>query len=344
MREKTALFRASASPTIGGGHIIRCMALANELKNIGWSCTFACGEETPLTIPMIAEFEIIPLGDTEPENEPAYIQRMYGRSCDILIVDHYQRGLEFEKQCRQWASFIVSLDDLPNRPHDADILLDQSGGRDAKDYQHFLPEYCQLLLGPNFSLLRPQFSTEPENSGATSDLKREGLFVSMGATDTDNFTTIILSAVADNLPDIEVDIMLSAKAPHLTAVQDICSNHKNFSLHIDAPEPASIMRGSLLSIGTAGINLWERCALGIPSVIIVAAENQQANAAFVKANGGGIIIDKNSAALASEIANAVVGILDDPDKLQQMSRAANTICDGRGAKRVAKIINEASTR
>ena len=115
------------------------------------------------------------------------------------------------------------IDDLANRPHDADLLLDQSGGRAATNYSGLVSSKCKLMLGPKFSLLRKDFSTPPISPKKSSVKKTPCIFISMGATDENNLTTPILKTLLHIAPQANVDILLSNGAPHIKKVKEICA-------------------------------------------------------------------------------------------------------------------------
>jgi len=341
MKNPLAIIRASASPKVGGGHIVRCMALARELTLQGWSCTFVSGADTLSTIPMVSEYDILEIDESDPLHEPEFIRRLIGRNVPVLIVDHYERGYEFETRCRQWADKIVILSDVPSRPFNADLLLDQSGGRTPDDYSGLLLETSEQLLGPDYSLLRPQFSEHHPGDSRISTILPPRIFISMGATDERNLTGFACDIVLDVLSDAYVDVMLSAQAPHLLEIQERCDRNDRFALHVGSSDPAPVMAKATFAIGTAGINLWERCALGIPSIIFVAAENQRANANYVVAKGGGLLVGVNEARSPNRarLEAAIGEMLRNQEGLISMSKAAQLVCDGRGAKRVADKIS-----
>ena len=338
MSKLLAVFRTSASKEIGGGHISRCMSLAQHFSERGWDCVFACEPQTEATMPIINQFETLKIEKSSLEEEAKFIRKRLNRDPSILILDHYNRDKTFEQYCRSWVDKILVIDDLANRPHDADLLLDQSGGRLPEHYLNLAPHSCQLMLGPKYSLLRSFFSS-PQNIDISKRFSASPrIFVSMGATDFFNQTEQVLNAISSTLPAAKTDILLSEGAPHLLNIQDLCSQNRHFSLHIGVTNPAKIMRNATFSIGTAGINLWERCALGIPSIIFIAAENQRLNAEHVIKLGGGIYGGFGSSIDQENLASAILKFANDQRMITSMSMSAKKICDGLGVERVAKKI------
>ncbi len=139
-RRPLAVFRCDGSAAIGGGHVRRCLTLAAALAEAGWARAFAVREETLAVIPGLAEaVDQVAVLDGPIEDEPARIAEAFGDAWDLLVVDHYRRDTRFETACRQWAERILVIDDLADRRHDADLLLDQTFGRKRSDYTQLVP-------------------------------------------------------------------------------------------------------------------------------------------------------------------------------------------------------------
>jgi len=341
MTNPVAVFRTSASSAIGGGHIIRCLALADELAAHGWFCVIACGSQTPETIPSVGQNHPVFLIDEENQlNEPYSISEFLGGIADLMVIDHYHRGLAFETACRQFSNKIMVIEDLPNRRHDADVLLDQSGGRVAKEYLGLVPERCEFFIGPHYALLRQAFRREPSLLTGDASKKPFRVFVSMGATDETNLTGQVIQTINKNVKDVKIDVLISGNAPHIDQLKTFVDTSGEVSLHVDIADPVSIMANADLAVGAAGINLWERCALGIPSLIVINAENQIANAHHVADAGGGWIVGSDGVIDDTALSRALNTLPADRSKLKKMSIAARIICDGSGAKRVANCLEE----
>ena len=338
MSNPLAVFRTCASREIGGGHVTRCISLAHHFSELGWDCIFACEPETETIIPTINQFEIFKIKHTTPKEEANFIRNNLNRNPNILILDHYNRDRTFEQCCRSWANKILVIDDLANRPHDTDLLLDQSGGRLPAHYVHLVPDTCQLMLGPKYSLLRHFFNSTQAGHLSRAMSTPPRIFVSMGATDFLNLTEQVLNVISNTSSEVKVDILLSEKAPHLLNLQNFCSQNPRFSLHTGLTNPAKIMREATFSVGTAGINLWERCALGIPSIIIIGAENQRLNAEHVIKFGGGVFGGTGPSIDQKYLASATLTLINNQKILKKMAISAKNICDGKGVKRVAKKI------
>src|ERR1700748_3553478 len=130
-----AIFRTDASVTIGGGHVRRCIALADALADSGWSIGFVCSAAAGNVVPELRR-------RAYPITEPADFK---SERCALLAVDDYRLDAAFETPCRRWAERILVIDDLANRRHDCDFLTDQSPARRAEDYASIVPPDCVLL-------------------------------------------------------------------------------------------------------------------------------------------------------------------------------------------------------
>ncbi|MBM3527041.1 MAG: UDP-2,4-diacetamido-2,4,6-trideoxy-beta-L-altropyranose hydrolase [Alphaproteobacteria bacterium] len=329
---RVALFRADASPAIGSGHLRRCLALAAELERDGWECVFAVGAETEATIPeLVADGWAVERLLASAREHDDLVARRPG-SVDLLVVDHYGRDVTFESKCRGWARRILVLDDLADRPHDADLLLDQTLGRRAESYAGRVPGPCRLLLGSGFALLRPEFAALRQSHA----VRRAGpapanVTVSVGGTDPDNITAMIVEGIAESGLPLRTHIMIGGSTPHLNGLRALCAKH-DMSLYVDHPDPAALLADADLAIGAAGTSAWERCCLGVPTLLVVTAENQRDNATALAESGAALLLNGGTPS-AEAVAQALRDVCSDRQALARMAAAASRICDGLGARR-----------
>jgi len=323
-----AVFRTDASARIGAGHVMRCLTLADALNEHGWRCGFACGEETIDTVPALgrSNHRLVELDSIS--------------DIDMLVVDHYGLDAVFEKSCRQSARRILVIDDLADRPHDCDILLDQTFGRKAAEYANLVPADCTVLTGSKYALVRSMFaSTRPqalERRAANGDIKR--ILVSLGSTDPDNVTSMVLKSLSGLAKAVKIDVVLGSNAPHLSGVQALAETLPlDITVHVDCRDMAERNRIADLAIGAAGSSSWERCCLGLPTLMIVIADNQERIAVELDSAGAAINLGLSSAIGEQDITSAIENLMNNPEKLNDMSARAAALCDGRGAERV---INE----
>ena len=338
MPDKLAVFRADASPRIGGGHVMRCLALARTLAQNGWQIGFAVGADTRKTLPVLNEagHQIVELPDNDCSNESAIMAEHWPGGCELVVVDHYGKDADFEHSTRPWARRILVIDDLADRPHDCEILLDQTLGRVPDDYRSLVPAGCRLLLGPAFALLRPEFFRlrhRTASEGPNDNPLR--IFVNLGATDLDGITATVLDGIAESSLDAEVDVVLGAGAQNLNLVRQWAKQStRAIRVHTDTRDMARLMANADLAIGAAGLSSWERCCLGLPTVMVVLAANQRATADALRVAGAVRIVGREGSIRARDIASALSELGHDVGARLAMSNAAASVCDGLGAARV----------
>ena len=336
-----AVFRADAAAALGGGHVMRCLTLARALTRLGWHCGFAVNAEAKDIVPAISDAEVLHL--EAGDDEPAALRRRWPGGVDWLVVDHYGRDAAWETRCRGWAGNILAIDDLADRPHDCDVLVDQTFGRRAGDYGGLVPPHCRVLAGSDYAVLRPAFAAARRASLARRD--RGGglhrLLVGLGATDPENHSREVLEGIAESGISVAVDVVLGSGARHLDSLRDLCAAMpQRTQLHVDVADMPGLMTAADLAIGAAGTSTWERCCLGLPSLIVVIAENQRRIAAAVSAAGAARLLAGPRSALAAQTAAALHDVAANVGALQQMSAQAAQICDGRGCDRLGLALVE----
>lgn len=340
-----AIVRCDASARIGGGHLRRCLTLAAALGAKGWRVWFAVKGETlpaaPVPLPEVQGWIVL---DGSGRNEPKQIEAaLHGGPADLLIVDHYGWDEVHERSCRAFARRIAVIDDLANRRHDADLLLDQTFGRSESDYVELVPRRCAILCGSRYALLRPDFAARRETALARRRAhgQVQRVLVGMGAADADNLTSVAIAAVArasERLGrPLALDVVLGFGAPHLDAVRRLLAGLPAWSIHVDASGSslAKLMAAADLAVGAAGTTSWERCCLGLPSVVLVAADNQAKIASELAAAGACKVV---AAGASEDIAAVVEGLCAHAAARRAMGEAAAAICDGGGTARVAERI------
>lgn len=358
------IFRADASLQIGTGHIMRCLTLADVLKAAGAICKFICREHAGNLISQIRlrGFEVFVLPadgkvlvtdastDAEQSSYAAWLgvnwatdadQSKVGvgeTAVDWLIVDHYALDARWEQALRPLCKKVMVIDDLADRPHDCDLLLDQNLGRNEEDYRLLVPATCIVLAGPKYSLLRPEFASLRDESlrrRATPQLKH--LLISMGGIDQFNVTGQVLDALKDCelLADVCITVVLGTHAPWLEHVRLLAKQMSQpTEVKVDVSDMAKIMVNSDFAIGAAGSTSWERCCLGVPSLICIQAANQQQIANALVLSGAAMAF--SASANRQNILEFIKEVLSEKCSLRKMSTSAATLTDGNGVGRVTE--------
>ncbi len=340
---RLAILRADASAAIGAGHAARCLSLARSLTAAGWSCVLVSGRGATDALPSpwpatVAAAELA--GDAAAE--PSELAAHWPEGADLLVVDHYHRGEKFERACRPWARRILVLDDLADRPHDCDILLDPAASRRDSDYAALVPEGCMLLLGPAYLPLRASFAAARRSAMArrAEEVQPRRLLLSFGATDPDNVTSAVLDILVRANWPLAVDILLGAGAPHLEAVR-IKATAMPFAtdIHVAIEDVAGLLSAADLAVGAGGGGAWERCCLGLPSIVMCTADNQHAVADSLRAARAAVVLADAGNIEESDLVDALQHLTQDGAARRGMARAAACLCDGLGAERLVAALD-----
>lgn len=348
------LFRVDASSEIGTGHVTRCFTLAGAMRVRGVDCTFACRRlpETYASIAASRGFDVVRLDDgekarsadvhpwlgvAETQDAEDIAVACKGRRFDWIVVDHYALGAEWERRVRPLCDRVLVIDDLADRPHDCDALVDQNLYTNMEDrYSTLTPTGCRLLVGPKFALLRPQFAEARRGARVRSGAVQR-LLIFFGGVDAADCTSVAVDAVVQSrLKDIAVDVVIGAAHPNLRELAARCAA-SGFTLHVQTDRMAELMAHADLAVGAGGVATWERCCLGLPSIVLPVAHNQTAlvhDAALEGLIDAPAIDRTDSAALALHLQ----AMSANPLLRTAMSARGMALVDGVGVDRVLRAI------
>ncbi|MGF1609141.1 MAG: UDP-2,4-diacetamido-2,4,6-trideoxy-beta-L-altropyranose hydrolase [Kiloniellales bacterium] len=340
---RLAVFRCDASPEIGGGHVMRSLVLADALAEEGWRCLFAVGREAASTVPALSAtaHAVHVIEDGPPASEAAAVGELAEGDADLLVVDHYERDAAFEAAARAWARRVMAIDDLANRRHDCDLLLDQSPGRRATDYDGLVPHATARLIGPDYALLRPAFYQARQGSlaarGANRPLRR--VLVSFGMVDGKGMTLPALDALAQLGLPLAADVTLGGSTPLRKQIESRAQRLPfPVVLHQAVEQMAALMLEADLAIGAAGTSALERCCLGLPSLAVVTADNQAAQARALADAGAVALAGRWDAVDSETLAASLRPLVLDGALRAEMALRAFAVCDGNGARRVVLAV------
>lgn len=329
--------RADASVTIGSGHVMRCLTLAEALRREGAEVLFLC-REVPGHLGEVIRRRGFDLAWVEDEGEPAGRLGMAIDGLDLLIVDHYALDREWEQACRSATKAILVIDDLADRPHDCDLLLDQNLLPNLESrYQGLAPEGCRLLLGPAYALLRDEFYAAKATAQERNQVKR--LLIFFGGGDPDNLTGRALREL-ENLA-VTADVVIGASNPHRRELEALCrENFDRWTLHVQTDRMAELMARADLALGAGGSTHWERCLLGLPALVVTVADNQVEATRMLHDKGACCWLGNAESLLPGAFRQAIVDLKNHPQKLTAMSRAASEIVPhDSGTDRVIEAVN-----
>lgn len=347
-------FRTDATSLIGTGHFMRCLTLASALRALGSRVRFVSRNLPEHLRSMLVERgiefvslvgDITPppdgdlahsdwLGTSQKQDAQATIQALSDHFWDWLIVDHYALDVRWESDLRETAKQIMVIDDIADRQHDCDVLLDQNFYADMQTrYFNKVPEHCQLLLGPRYALLRDEFRVKRAQIRPRSGAVKNVL-IFFGGVDADNYTGLTLQAlvgIADE--ELQVEVVIGAQHPCRELIQATCATH-GYVCHVQTANMAELMAKADLAIGAGGSATWERCCLGLPALLVALAENQVDIANALDSICACVYIGLAEKVNWLAIKDALINLLNSQDRLEMISKHAFSLVDGQGVNRV----------
>jgi UDP-2,4-diacetamido-2,4,6-trideoxy-beta-L-altropyranose hydrolase len=350
-------FRLDATKQIGTGHFVRCLTIANRLKHSGAHTLFICYPLSQSLIDQLNSFgheyrplsglavvlsrtsdQKIPHGHWIPTTSDVdakkTIQALAEEEWDVLVVDHYALDINWESALRPYAKKIFVIDDLADRNHDCDFLLDQNFYLDYQDrYQSKVPKHCRLLLGPKYCLLRNEF-IEAHQVRISSPNKVNEILVFMGGVDFENYTMKTLnSLLLCNLYTCSVNVVIGDSHPDIIGIQKICEK-RGFNCFVQTQKMANLMMSADLAIGAGGSAVWERCYLGLPTITIEVAENQKRLIKDAATQGLIYSPEINQKDFEGSLATHISALIENPSLRQLIASNGQCAIDGFGASRV----------
>lgn len=326
------LFRVDASTEVGTGHVMRCLTLAQRLAHRGAFCTFACRESPGHLLDLIAArgFATAPLPAVGPldweQDAQAALRTLPAEGCDLLVVDHYQLDARWEQRLRGRARRLLVIDDLADRPHDCDVLLDQNLYEDMDHrYRGLVPASARLFLGPRYVLLAPQFVELRARRRPSSGQVRT-LLASFGGADPSAQTGKALDALerlnGERVTPIVADVVVGASNPHRAQLEARCRRLPWVRWHFASDRVAELMAQADLALGAGGTMVWERCAVGLAAVVVVLAANQRDTVNVLAQRGCLLSLGDADGVEAGAMHAALLQLLADPDRVRKMSETS----------------------
>jgi UDP-2,4-diacetamido-2,4,6-trideoxy-beta-L-altropyranose hydrolase len=359
-------FRVDASREIGTGHVMRCLTLANALHERGASCQFICREHEGNLLDLIRSYGHqaigLPYDESACKDEGKFCKAnspyaswlgaeeecdaqqtlvaLDGAMADWMIVDHYAIGFRWEGVLRHACRHLMVIDDLADRNHDCDVLLDQNwfAEQTLTRYDNLVPSDCLKLLGPRYALLRPEYAQLRQTMHPRDGSVRH-LLVFMGGGDPDNQTAKVLESLEQfDLTCFAVDVVMGVNHPNADGIALWVAEHPEATLHQGLPSLAGLMAEADLMIGAGGSTTWERMCLGLPSIVIGIAANQMTTNLALMQAGYITFVGHMDFVSSSDIAKAIRQCIDHPNLMQEQRLRMQELVNGSGAARLVNLL------
>jgi UDP-2,4-diacetamido-2,4,6-trideoxy-beta-L-altropyranose hydrolase len=343
------LIRADASYAIGSGHIARCLTLATVLRDGGADVAFACRELPGHLLdrladqgwrtyrlpaePTAGEVDIEAPLPWQVDIDALQARLIAGERFDWIVVDHYGLDHQWQTAARQWAPRIAAIDDLANRRHAVDLLLDQNFSGTPSAYAPWIDAGCRALFGPSFAMIRDEFKRDPVPIRAQA----RRVLVNFGGFDAVGETWKAMQALA-GIDGLEVDFIAGTGNPEWARMQAMAQGRADWRLQTHTEQFADLMAQADLFIGAGGGTSWERAALGLPTISIAVAANQRPNGERMAAVGAHLYLGGREAVSVALLRQAICVVLANQGLRQSFAERSRSLVDGLGVKRVAAAL------
>ena len=357
------LIRVDSSRIMGSGHLMRCLVLAESLRAQGYYSVFICRDylENLISIIQDSQFPCITLpfyttalkapfdvgddyskwlGVSQKEDAQETINIIKNMCIKLLIVDHYALDWIWESELRPYVQLLMVIDDLANRKHDCDFLLDQNFYLNAlQRYENLLTD-SQTFLGPNYCLLKKsllKIRYQRQILGKIDSQLVSRVLIFMGASDNHNITLQIISAIKDSGWEGHVDVVLGSLNPRKEFFQKECQNLGYF-FYFQPSNYFELLVQADLVIGAGGTSTWERCCIGLPTITISIAENQLRACQDLHQLGIIYFLGQCNEIRKINISESFLDLIRNQEKRKNMINKGLELVDGKGAERVTQAI------
>ncbi len=347
MSPSTCLIRADANARMGAGHVMRTLALAQELLQQGIQPTFAMADGLDaMALRLTNEgMTLHPIASDpgSPEDARETSDRATALGAEWIIVDGYHFSPAYHASLRQGGHRVLAVDDTGHLDrYDVEIVLNQNLHARPELYPNRLDD-TRLLLGSEYVLLRQEF-LERGAVDRTIPAHAKNVLITLGGGDFQNLTLTAMRAVQmTGLEDLHVRVLLGGTNPHLSELR-IMADRSSVAMEImrHVSDMPAVMAWADLAISAAGSTCWEMAYLGLPAIVMVVAENQRGVASELHAREAVHSLGWWEDVTELKLAPAIQALIADSDRRETMSHAGRVLIDGGGAKRVADAMTEVS--
>jgi len=333
---RTAIFRTDGSRTIGVGHVFRCLALAEALQERGVASCFAV-TATPVAIQEVIRqhgHAVQPLSPKLPEI--AQLSALAARRATrLLCVDTYAADEQYYRGLQAAGLRLVSIDDFAAFPITAEWVVNQNAYAAELSYQ--VPASTRLLLGPRYALLRRQF--RETRAAATAPPATSYILVLIGGTDPHQWSLRLARSLLQTLPaPFEIVVIVGPATSARAELEQLAQKQPRLCIKYQPADLPQVMAGATLAISGAGVTTYELACLGVPSLLLIVADNQRQNAAALGRLGIARVLGWHEDWQAEGIAEQAAALLEKHDERREMAARGQRLVDGAGAERVAEEI------
>lgn len=339
----SVIIRADGSETIGMGHIMRCIGLAQELRQRGHHVLFLTGQNSNAVARRLAHegFNQESVGVTAGTDADleATTRAIQNHQADLLLVDGYayqgpwleEVGTETMK-VMLWTDYVQSVS-LP-----VDIILDQTPQADPVAYRQACPS-GKILAGLKYCVLREEFLAKPNFRRLRT--QANNLLITMGGSDPSGTTCTVLEALGKHESTINTKVIVGPANPNAQRIENLAKQLDDCEVYRSVSNMSSLIAWADIAISAAGITLWEFAYSGLPAIAISIAENQKSLAESLQDFGGGIDLGDADHLVTNSVISALGSMTQNSDALETASQKMMAQVDGQGVSRVANELESA---
>jgi UDP-2,4-diacetamido-2,4,6-trideoxy-beta-L-altropyranose hydrolase len=322
---------------------MRCLSLAEGLKKKDWQCFFVTKDYDARLTDKIKEkgFEVRLIPNESSLKEDLELTRKYTSQLEagIILTDSYGIDREYLKTLKEDQFFVLSIDDSAQTHFYSDILLNQNIHAIAREYRERIEPYTKLLLGPKYALLREDFVSN--RKAALISEKVEKVLVTMGGGDPYNQSLKVLRALDSMEEAFSITVLLGSSFLFQEEIENFTSSaSRKITIVQNTNQVARLMEESDLAISAAGCTVWELCCLGVPTILLILADNQEPIAKSLQKKGIMNNLGWFNQVDESHIQQEVFNLLADQKLRQEMADKGHLLVDGLGVERIVKEIEE----
>jgi len=340
------VFRVDGSTQIGLGHIMRCLTLATQFLPTNTVTFMSCSLPSALQQQIeglgIQLLSTLPINDNEHNSFSSPVlddtnQHSHAVHCidilnsvgidviDILVIDHYQLSAPYSEEMRRCSKHIVVIDDLANREHECDVLIDQNLYEDFDTrYDNLVPNYCHTLLGPKFAILRSEFY-----SPSTKLRDDKHILICFGGSDPLNLTERVVDVLISlKSLTISADIVVGEGYANIETLEAKVNSLVNAELHVACSYISTLMNNATTMIGGGGSMHWERAATGVAGMIITLADNQIETTRCLHERHCCWWLGKSDEVTDIDISKAIEFAISSPQTMHKLAKNAASLVSG----------------
>ncbi|HMK22226.1 MAG TPA: UDP-2,4-diacetamido-2,4,6-trideoxy-beta-L-altropyranose hydrolase [Terriglobales bacterium] len=337
------LFRTDASVSMGTGHVMRCLALAQAWQDAGGEVVFAMAEATPSIEARLrierAQVVRLQVAAGSADDAACTLDAAQRHRAGWVVVDGYQFDSGYASLLQSGRLKVLQIDDNGEAgPYSADLVLNQNLHASEGLYRYRAPQ-TRVLLGTRYVLLRREFAFWRKRTFEISGRARRVL-LTMGGSDPDNVTEQILRFLLVE-PDLELTVAVGGSNPHLASIEKLVEQASGpVRVLKDVSNMPALMVWADLAVAGAGTTSWEMCMMGLPAALCVLAPNQENIAAELARAGAAVNLGYVGRNGTRELETVLRQLIDSQSARAKMSARGRELVDGRGAERVVAFLWE----